>query len=64
MKILIGGSPTKMFHLKEFVNALTDLGVDCKVVVDTDIYTGFPSRKISDWFETKKKMWEFEWIRS
>jgi glycosyltransferase involved in cell wall biosynthesis len=44
-----------MFHLKEFANALTDLGVDCKLVVDTDICNGFPSRKITDWFQTRKK---------
>lgn len=55
MRLLIGGSTSKMFHLKEFVNALTDLGVDCKLVVDVDIVRGFPSRKVSDWFQTKKK---------
>ena len=44
-----------MFHLKEFANALTDLGVDCKLVVDTDICNGFPSRKVIDWFQTRKK---------
>jgi len=55
MRLLIGGSPSKLFHLKEFQNALTKLGVDCKLVVDTDICNGFPSRKISDWFQTRKK---------
>ena len=55
MRLLIGGSTSKIFHLKEFANALTDLGVDCKLVVDTDICRGFPSRKISDWFQTGKK---------
>ena len=54
-RLLIGGSTSKMFHLKEFTKALTDLGVDCKLVVDIDICRGFPSRKISDWFQTKKK---------
>ena len=54
MKILIGGSPTKMFHLKEFADALTNLGVECKLVVDTDICRGFPSRKVSDWFQNRK----------
>ena len=44
-----------MFHLKEFANALTDLGVDCKLVVDTDVCRGFPSRKVTDWFQTRKK---------
>jgi glycosyltransferase involved in cell wall biosynthesis len=53
--LLIGGSTSKIFHLKEFANALTDLGVECKLVVDTDICRGFPSRKISDWFQTRKK---------
>ena len=44
-----------MFHLKEFADALTNLGVECKLVVDTDICRGFPSRKVSDWFQTRKK---------
>ena len=55
MRLLIGGSTSKIFHLKEFVNALTDLGVNCKLVVDADVCRGFPSRKISDWFQTRKK---------
>jgi len=55
MKLLIGGSPSKIFHLEEFVKALENLGVKTKLVIDTDIYTGFPSRKISNWFETKTK---------
>ena len=55
MKLLIGGSPSKMFHLKEFTDALRDLGVDCKLVVDTDICRGFPSYRIFDWFQTRKK---------
>jgi glycosyltransferase involved in cell wall biosynthesis len=55
LRLLIGGSTSKIFHLKEFANALTDLGVECKLVVDTDICRGFPSRKISDWFQTRKK---------
>ena len=52
---MIGGSPSKIFHLREFVKALEKLGVKTKLVIDTDIYTGFPSRKISNWFETKSK---------
>ncbi|MEC4847585.1 MAG: glycosyltransferase family 4 protein [Nitrosarchaeum sp.] len=55
MRLLIGGSTSKIFHLKEFASALIDLGVDCKLVVDTDICNGFPSRKVSDWFQTRKK---------
>ena len=55
MRLLIGGSPSKNFHLKEFTNALINLGVDCKLVVDTEVSRGFPSRKIIDWFQTSKK---------
>jgi glycosyltransferase involved in cell wall biosynthesis len=55
MRLLIGGSPSKIFHLKEFTNALIKLGIECKLVIDTDISNGFPSRKISDWFQTQKK---------
>ncbi len=55
MKLLIGSSTSKIFHLKEFAGALNNLGVDCKLVIDIDICRGFPSRKISDWFQTKKK---------
>ena len=55
MRLLIGGAPLKLFHLKEFQNALTKLGVECKLVIDTDICNGFPSRKISDWSQTQKK---------
>ena len=55
MRLLVGGSPSKMFHLKEFVSALIDLDVNCKLVVDSDICRGFPSRRISDWFQTRKK---------
>jgi len=55
MKLLIGGSPSKIFHLQEFQNSLIKLEIKCKLVIDTDISKGFPSRKISDWFQTQKK---------
>ena len=55
MRILIGASISKIFHLKEFEDALIKLGIECKLVIDTDICNGFPSRKISDWFQTQKK---------
>jgi glycosyltransferase involved in cell wall biosynthesis len=55
LRLLIGGSPSKIFHLKEFAKNLEKKKVECKVVIDTSIYSGFPSRKISNWFETKKK---------
>ncbi|MGI0073197.1 MAG: glycosyltransferase family 4 protein [Nitrosotalea sp.] len=55
MKLLIGGSSSKFFHLKEFADALNSLGVETKLVVDSDIYDGFPSRKITNWFQSKSK---------
>ncbi len=56
MKLLIGGSPSKLFHLEDFAENLKKNGVETKVVIDTEIYTGFPSKKISNWFENKNKL--------
>jgi len=53
--LLIGGSPTKLFHLKEFGDALTKFGVNYKLVLDTDYCDGFPSRKLSHWFTNNAK---------
>tara|TARA_Y100001936_G_C16089179_1_gene684443 strand:- start:2956 stop:4011 length:1056 start_codon:yes stop_codon:yes gene_type:complete len=50
MKLLIGGSSSKMFHLKEFSDTLRKNDVDVKLVLDTEYADGFPSRKISKWF--------------
>jgi len=56
LKLLIGGSPSKLFHLEDFAENLKKNGVETKVVIDTEIYTGFPSKKISNWFEKKDKL--------
>ncbi len=55
MRLLIGGSSSFFFHLKEFSDALNRLGVESKLVFDADYSDGFPSRKIKNWFQTKKK---------
>ena len=55
MKLLIGGSSSKMFHLKEFSEMLRKQGVDTKLVLDIEYADGFPSRKMSNWFTTNKK---------
>jgi len=55
LKLLIGGSSSFFFHLKEFSNKLNELGVETKLVLDTDYSDGFPSRKIKNWFQTKKQ---------
>jgi glycosyltransferase involved in cell wall biosynthesis len=64
LKLLIGGSSSKFFHLNEFVKALEKNKVDCKLVQDVEYYDGFPSRKIKNWFQTttkfKKMITEYE----
>ncbi len=53
MKILIGASSSKIFHLNEFAKELIKLGIETKVVFDTDYSDGFPSRKIKHWIKPK-----------
>ncbi len=55
MRLLIGGAPSKFFHLKEFVNSLSKIDIQVKLVTDTDFKDGFPSKKISNWFQSRKK---------
>ena len=55
MRLLIGGSSTFLVHLKKFSDTLNSLGVESKLVFDGDYADGFPSRKIGNWFQTKKK---------
>jgi len=54
-RLLIGGSSSKLFHLKEFAETLGNFGIECKVVFDAQVYDGFPSRKIKNWFQTRAK---------
>jgi glycosyltransferase involved in cell wall biosynthesis len=55
MKLLIGASSSKIFHLKEFAKRLEKYDVETKVVFDADYADGFPNRKISKWFSSNKK---------
>jgi glycosyltransferase involved in cell wall biosynthesis len=55
LKLLIGASSSKIFHLKEFVKKLEEYGVEVKIVLDIDYADGFPNRKISKWFSSNKK---------
>ena len=55
LRLLIGGSSSFLFHLKEFSDTLNRLGVESKLVFDNDYADGFPSRKIKNWFLTTKK---------
>jgi len=55
LKLLVSGAQTKIFHMKEFCDALAKFGVECKLVQDVDVYDGFPSRNIGHWFQTHIK---------
>jgi len=55
MKLLIGGSSSKMFHLKEFSEMLEKFNVETKLVFDAEYADGFPSRKMSKWFTKDTK---------
>jgi glycosyltransferase involved in cell wall biosynthesis len=55
LRLLIAGAKSKFFHLKEFGEALTKFGVEYKLVHDLEIYTGFPSKNVKNWFPSKKK---------
>ena len=55
MKLLIGGSSSKIFHLKEFADALEKLQIETKVVFDADYSDGYPSRNIRNWFQNDIK---------
>ncbi len=55
MRILIAyGSKGKFFHMKQFSDALKQLGVETMLVYDLDYSTGFPSKKISDLIPNNK----------
>jgi glycosyltransferase involved in cell wall biosynthesis len=55
MRLLLGASPSKFFHMKEFVAELEKMNIESKLVLDTDVSDRFPSRKISHWFQSRKK---------
>ena len=55
MRLLIGGSSSKFFHLKDFADGLENLGIECKLVHDTDFADGYPSRKLSTWLKRNSK---------
>ena len=55
MKILIGASSSKIFHLKEFADALEKIQIEAKVVFDADYSDGYPSRKLINWFQKDNK---------
>jgi len=55
MKLLIGASPSKLFHMKEFSKELEKNNITSKLVLDEGFVSGFPDRKISKWISSKRK---------
>jgi hypothetical protein len=55
LKLLIGASSSKIFHLKEFSKKLEEYGVEVKIVSDIDYADGFPNRKISKWLKSNRR---------
>jgi hypothetical protein len=55
MKIILASHVSRFPYMKEFSNALNRIDIDTKIVFDSEIYDGFPSRKISHWMESDKK---------
>jgi glycosyltransferase involved in cell wall biosynthesis len=56
LKLLIAyGSLGKLFHLKEFSAELEKQNIQVKLIKDSDYSGGFPSKKISDWYNGDKK---------
>jgi len=55
MRLLIGAAPSKLFHLRELSEAVSKLGIECKIVNDIDYSDRFPSRNIKNWFKSKKQ---------
>ena len=52
MRLLMGADTSKLFHVKELAAALSRLGAECRVVVASQVYDGFPSHRVSSWFQT------------
>lgn len=56
LKLLIGASSSKLFHLEEFGNALQKYNVEVKLVHDVETVNGFPSRNFKNWIKPHSKI--------
>ena len=45
MRVLVGGSRTKLLKLAQFCAHLRRAGVECRLVRDDAVYRAFPSRQ-------------------
>ena len=56
MKMIIAyGSQGKFFHMNEFAKSMEKLGLEIKLVKDSDYSSGFPSKNPLEWFRINKK---------
>ena len=53
--LIISGATGKLNEMEEFSCALEKLGVNCKIVQESDFGQGFPSKDFANWFNTKTK---------
>ncbi len=49
------GSVGKYYHLKDLGETLDRLGIECKLVRETDYVVGFPTKQLGKYFSSKKK---------
>ena len=55
MRLLLAGHKKRFSQLREFGEAVEKFGVEYKLVQDIDVYDGFPSRNLRNWFQTRSK---------
>ena len=56
MRLLIGSrTQDRVFHWEEFSKRLSTFGVECRIINNTDIVDGFPTKKIRKWIPSSKQ---------
>jgi glycosyltransferase involved in cell wall biosynthesis len=55
MKIILASHLSRFPYMTEFSNVLNAINIDTKIIFDSEISDGFPSRKISHWVQSEKK---------
>ena len=55
MKIILAAHISRFPYMQEVSNALDKIDIKTKIVFDSEIYDGFPSRKIAHWVQSEKK---------
>ena len=55
MKILLAGTKLRSHYQKPFINEINKLGIDAKLIIDSDYVVGFPTMRIRKWFSARNK---------